>query len=510
MSFLYSGSSFIPKPIQTALDLKADTTFVEDTSINTPAYSFWVADGRNDINSVLPLIINQGSVVYFSQGSFGGDAIVVSNKNNLAFIGPKSSPPIVELVRAITIASTTQRLRISNFLFGGVATLNGSSCRYSYCDFKENVNIGAGATTYITFENCEFRAGKTITLSNTFASACYFINCNFASATLVLNQSSAVQAIFNNCAGFTAFPAANKSTMVGVNVLSTGVSQNSITKTILSSGSGTAGQVIASGGSGGADTWINSFGGPINSLQYNDNNTGLNGNANLTYNNTTNVLSMKGLLAQQTSNIAISGTPSTKAVQNFTNTISIGNSSATTGQGLGSIAIGTFCGINQNLYSVAIGYAAGGGAEQRQASVAIGWFAGSFQFVNSVAIGSYACYAGTQGRESIAIGRNAARNGQAQQSIAIGFGANTPGTNSVAIGTSAGNGSYSVAIGYSCGSASTISECVVLNATRAALLSPQSGSFVVKPIRNVNGAVVAGLSSLWYNPTTGEISYGTA
>ena len=141
MSFLYSGSSFIPKPIQTALDLKADTTFVEDTSINTPAYSFWVADGRNDINSVLPLIINQGSVVYFSQGSFGGDAIVVSNKNNLAFIGPKSSPPIVELVRAITIDATTQRLRISNFLFGGVATLNGSSCRYSYCDFKENVNM---------------------------------------------------------------------------------------------------------------------------------------------------------------------------------------------------------------------------------------------------------------------------------------------------------------------------------------------------------------------------------
>ena len=278
MSFLYSGSSFIPQPIQTALDLKADTTFVEDTSVNTPAYSFWVADGRNDISSVLPLIVNQGSVVYFSQGSFGGDDIVVSNKNNLAFIGPKSSPPIVELVRAITIDATTQRLRISNFLFGGVATLNGSSCRYSYCDFKENVNIGAGATTYITFENCEFRAGKTITLSNTFASACYFINCNFDSATIVLNQSSAVQAIFNNCAGFSAYPAANKSTMLGLNILASGVSQNSvyqnsISKTLLSGAAGTAGQVLTSGGAGGVDSWTSVSGGgggsaPVTSYIY--------------------------------------------------------------------------------------------------------------------------------------------------------------------------------------------------------------------------------------------------
>jgi hypothetical protein len=71
--------------------------------------------------------------------------------------------------------------------------------------------------------------------------------------TLSLLQSSPLQVIFNNCSGFTAYP--TNATLVGLNVLIDGYTQNSITKTIVASGSGNIGQVLTSGGANGIDVW---------------------------------------------------------------------------------------------------------------------------------------------------------------------------------------------------------------------------------------------------------------
>jgi hypothetical protein len=74
-----------------------------------------------------------------------------------------------------------------------------------------------------------------------------------------LLQSQAVQVIFNNCAGFTSFNA--NATYAGLNSLTSGLLQNSVSKVVLASGSGTTGQVLTSGGAGGVDSWTTVSGG---------------------------------------------------------------------------------------------------------------------------------------------------------------------------------------------------------------------------------------------------------
>jgi hypothetical protein len=217
--------------------------------------TYYVNDGVNDLSTVLAQVgAQQGAQIIISSGSFGGDAIVVS-ADNLAIVGPNCVPAIVELIRAVTVSGT--RIRMVSIQFDGVATLTGNSCRYSNCDFTDNVTVGSGSNSgYITLESCEFIAGKTITVNATGNSAAiYFINCNFAGATLVVNSASPLQVIINNSAGFLALPSSANATLVGVNVLASGVINNVIQRTVLASGRGTAGNVLISGGSSGNDTW---------------------------------------------------------------------------------------------------------------------------------------------------------------------------------------------------------------------------------------------------------------
>jgi hypothetical protein len=240
--------------------------------------------------------------------------------------------------------------------------------------------------------------------------------------------------------------------------------------------------------------------------------------------------------------------------------IAIGHSAGNTGQEIGSVAIGTGAGqTGQQTYSVAIGT---GAAQigQGQSSVAIGLNAGNTsQSDYSVAIGTGAAQTG-QGQSSVAIGQQAGQTGQSDYSVAIGQQAGQTGQhfftvaiglqagqtnqleNSIAIGDQAGQTeqqeesvaigdqagqtnqqAYSVAIGYNAGQieqgyssvaigaaagqTDQASNTIILNASSFPLngVPGQTGSFYVSPIRSATGP-----QALLYNPTTYEITYGSA
>lgn len=225
----------------------------EANSIFKAGFTKYVVDGRDNLQNVINSITNQGTVVFLSSGSISGSGLII-DKQNIALIAPITYPPSLEILQETTTAITADRIKFSNIQIDGV--FNGGSSRsvYTQCDFMENVNILASQTAgYMTFNGCGFVSGKTINVANDFASVIYFIDCNFGGCGFSLNQASNQQVIFSNCAGFVSFP--SNAFYAGINTLTTGYTQNTITKTILSSGSGTSGQVLTSGGASGIDSW---------------------------------------------------------------------------------------------------------------------------------------------------------------------------------------------------------------------------------------------------------------
>ena len=179
------------------------------------------------------------------------------------------------------------------------------------------------------------------------------------------------------------------------------------------------------------------------------------------------------------------------------NAIAIGNTAGSNTQGGNAIAIGSGAGLsNQSSNSIAIGYRAGDFGVCPN-SIVIGYEAG---FNNSlggvgqpdrIAIGTTAGYS-NQLSGAIAIGRAAGNASQGIQSIAIGWGAatSTQGCNAIAIGTLAGHTNQG-------------ENSIILNATGSSLNATASG-FYVNPVR-----LATTLSSMYYNPTTNEITYGS-
>jgi len=147
---------------------------------------------------------------------------------------------------------------------------------------------------------------------------------------------------------------------------------------------------------------------------------------------------------------------------------------------------------NQGDNAVAIGYSAGNG-DQGEGAVAIGKTAAhTSQGVDSVAIGIEAAYQ-TQGLNCVAIGKEAGYNYQQEGSIAIGSfaGRNTLGPGAIAIGQGAGY--------------NNVPDNTIVISGAGGFPTPEYYAFYVRPIRQVSS--VAGLSQLYYNPSTYEIVY---
>ena len=145
-------------------------------------------------------------------------------------------------------------------------------------------------------------------------------------------------------------------------------------------------------------------------------------------------------------------------------------------------------------------------------SVALGEGSGLIdQGTQGIAIG-YDAGNSNQGDDAVAVGPGAGYSSQGIDAIAIGdtAGSYTQGTNAIAIGYLAGTsnqGVNSIAIGYGAGSDTQAASTIILNATGSIIngIVGQEASFYVAPIRN---APNANLSTLQYNPTTYEITYG--
>ncbi len=114
----------------------------------------------------------------------------------------------------------------------------------------------------------------------------------------------------------------------------------------------------------------------------------------------------------------------------------------------------------------------------------------------------------SQGNAAVAIGTLAGETSQGNFAVAIGreAGESSQGENAVAIGRRAGEssqGENAVAIGFRAGEDQT-NNSIVINATGDLLNNIVENTFVVKPVRQVTGAVPTGFHPAYYNPTTGE------
>jgi len=207
-----------------------------------------------------------------------------------------------------------------------------------------------------------------------------------------------------------------------------------------------------------------------------------------------------------TGNIAIGNNAGYSSI----NTIAIGHDSGRIGQNGETIAIGREAGeVNQGKFAIAIGRLAGNDNQDPEA-IAIGTSAGlNNQQQDAIAIGLNAGQT-KQSRDAVAIGEKAGNLNQGDDAVAIGeqSGQTDQGSNSIAIGPQAGQfnqGIECIAIGKFAGQTDQSDNTIVLNATGLPLETEDIKRFYVKPIRKKLTT-----EGLYYNATTGEITYETA
>lgn len=214
------------------LDLTVDTlSTIGNPAIQLVSNARYVNDSVSTIQSQIDSATS-ADVIYISAGSYS-ENLVINNKINIAIQGPTVFPVIME-IDTLTLSGTSQTVRLANMQVQGLTTIGGAGGYvFSRCVWQGTalsrtiIDIGAGVANYITFENCEFDQYCDLTLNATFASVCYFINCNFGGSTITLSQFSNQQAIFNNCAGLITYP--SNATLFGMNVLTTGESRSTST-----------------------------------------------------------------------------------------------------------------------------------------------------------------------------------------------------------------------------------------------------------------------------------------
>ena len=161
-------------------------------------------------------------------------------------------------------------------------------------------------------------------------------------------------------------------------------------------------------------------------------------------------------------------------------TVGIGAEALQNNAGIGAVGVGHRTGGNNSgNYGVSIGYNANSTGTGQTNIISIGYAAGGYYSEqNSINIGYYAGYnRGNQG--SVNLGYETGRTG---------------------------GGDYNVLIGYKAGrNNNNRHRTIVLNATSNELNADGTDRFFCKPIRNQTD--LTGLSQLYYNPTTGEITY---
>jgi len=224
----------LPTPVSSdglVLSSLIDTTLSWKSVVSTPSNAFYVNENVNFIQDVLPSM-SVGDVVYMSSGSFSSATNLTINKTNIGIIGPGVHPAITELLYNLIQYQGTQ-IRTSNIQLDSAVIVTSSDTRFDNCDFTNDLTI-TSAGSYLTFDNCEFiGSGKTITITAFSVAPILFTNTNFDGITFVLNNATPLLVYFNNCIGFTTYPA--NATYIGLNA-KTDISLKITTTSILFNG----------------------------------------------------------------------------------------------------------------------------------------------------------------------------------------------------------------------------------------------------------------------------------
>jgi hypothetical protein len=211
----HSGTTYLDnatsvKNALTLIDTELDT--IKDKSLYRNSY--YVNDGVNDIQTVIDSIAGGGSAyaIYVGAGSYGGSTVTISDAPSGMLINGPFNPTGVHrcewLSRGLTISgATTTRVVINNIEIEGAVTINGTLGRHLFKNviFGSTVTINNACANFITFEDCSFAGGITIT-SNVTA-AVTFTRCAMGNQ-LVTSQRAGVGSplltILAECSGLNA------------------------------------------------------------------------------------------------------------------------------------------------------------------------------------------------------------------------------------------------------------------------------------------------------------------
>jgi len=221
--------------------------WIDKATISLTSNSIYVNDNVNTVQSAID-IASSGDSIYISSGSLTGN-MLINNLSNISIISPSQNAGVLcELLGTLQIIGTSTNVNIGNVqIESGSSIIAGSGGHNLHnvvwqgtSSIPNQIQIDACAGSFITFTNCEFDQYCNIVVLPTFAGVCYFINCGFNGAIFSLLNSSPLQVIFNNCAGFSSYPTTTKSTYVGLNVLASGFSNTTSTNITCSTINGAA------------------------------------------------------------------------------------------------------------------------------------------------------------------------------------------------------------------------------------------------------------------------------
>jgi len=230
---------------------------IGNPDIQLTTNSIYVNENVSSINTAIENA-EQADVIYVSSGSYSesGQRLRFYNKFNMALKCPDVGNTITEVLNGLDVTGTSEGIRISNLQIEENKT-NASSViegtgKYYFKNVTftgtitstHTIELGQNVTKFITFMNCEWDEYCDMYISAQLFSQIYFINCNFGNCNITYNNLSPLLVIMSNCAGLKAMPTSIQATLVGVNVLTTGVI-NSTTTNINNSGKITAGESLS-------------------------------------------------------------------------------------------------------------------------------------------------------------------------------------------------------------------------------------------------------------------------
>ena len=156
-----------------------------------------ITDIQTGIDNAVP-----GTAIMISAGSFGGNPITISNKQNIALICPQrgQSVSITETAnsRNVSIDALSSQITINALQVEGSFTLGASGNNYfTNMELQNGLTIAANSTGNYFFYTSTITGA--VIVSSTFTGLLYFSECNFAGVIFLLNNSSPAQVQIAEC-----------------------------------------------------------------------------------------------------------------------------------------------------------------------------------------------------------------------------------------------------------------------------------------------------------------------